>query len=163
MAGKSKIEKHGLEGRVEALHFREGKGIEEIATILTAELAGQDTIGKSSVGRYLKVRREEVKDQIKDGLNKHAKEHLESDLECIEEIQLFLMNEMRNGITEENPNGHSIKDRAEFAIKAARVIDMKLARSLGTDPAAGGGAYDPVDLDEFKEESGAPEAPETVH
>jgi len=158
MPGKSKIEKYGFEARVEALAFNQGKTVEEIAEILTAALKGQDVITKSSVARYLQPRRDQLRGEIQERLNQHAKEKLETDLECIEEIQLFLMNEMRNEYREDMidgkkvVSGHSVKDRSEYAIKAARVIDMKLARSLG-DPHGGGSGLDPVDLDKFRSEA----------
>ena len=144
MPGKSKIEKYKLEARCENLAFDLGKTVDEIAEILTSDLAGRDTITKSSVARYLQPRRDQIRDQIQTRLNEHAQEKLETDLECIEEIQLFLINEMRN------QEAHSVKDRSEYGMKAARVIDMKLARSLGDPTGGGGSGFDPVDLDEFR-------------
>ena len=165
MPGKSKIEKYNLEARCETLAFDMGKSVDEIAEILTKDLAGRDTITKSSVARYLQPRRNQLRDDIQERLNEHAREKLETDLECIEEIQLFLMNEMRNVYTEEDGKvtGHSVKDRAEYGLKAARVIDMKLARSLGDPTGGGGSGFDPVDLKEFRNDLDQVTKEATVH
>ena len=151
MPGKSKIEKYNLEGRCEVLAFDQGKTVDEIAAILTSELDGRDAITKSSVARYLQPRRNQLRDDIQERLNEHAKEKLETDLECLEEIQLFFIQGMRNAIpaAEDKYFDLDIKERAEMGMKAARVIDMKLARSLG-DPTGGSSGIDPVDLDEFR-------------
>ena len=145
MAGKSKIEKYGLEGRVSVLAFDEHKNTREIADILTEELAGKDTISQSAVSNWLKPIREENKAQAHDTINKHIKEKLDTDLESVEEIQLFLMNEMRD------QDAHTVMQRADLGVKALRVIDTKLRWGLGGGQGSGD-RIDPVNLDDFKNE-----------
>ena len=144
MAGKSKIEKYGLEARTAALAFDEHRNTREIADILTAELDGRDTISQSAVSSWLKPIREQNRDQAHDTINKHIKEKLDSDLESVEEIQLFLMNEMRD------EESHTVMQRADLGVKALRVIDTKLRWGLGGE--GSGDRIDPVDLDAFKNE-----------
>jgi len=170
MPGKSKIEKYNLEARCETLAFDMGKSVDEIAEILTKDLAGRDTITKSSVARWLQPRRDKIRDQIQTRLNEHAQEKLDTDLECIEEIQLFFIRGMRNGIPapcedseEQKYFNLDIKERAEMGMKAARVIDMKLARSLGDPTGGGGSGLDPVDLEEFRNDLDQVKKEATVH
>lgn len=166
MPGKSKIEKYNLEARCETLAFDMGKSVDEIAEILTAELGDRDTITKSSVARWLQPRRDKIRDQIQTRLNEHAQEKLETDLECIEEIQLFFIRGMRNSIpapTEGECFNLDIKERAEMGMKAARVIDMKLARSLGDPTGGAGSGLDPVDLEEFRNDLDQVKKEATVH
>lgn len=146
MAGKSKIEKYSLEARVSALAFNDGKNTREIAEILTDELAGKDTISQSAVSNYVKPLREESRAETRQTINQHIKEKLDSDLESVEEVQLFLLNEMRD--TDSNP---SVTLRADLGVKAIRVIDTKMRWGLG-DARGSRDGIDPVDLEEFKNE-----------
>jgi len=151
MAQKSKIVRYGLEARCAAMAFGEKPAtVEEIAAALTEELKGADTISKSAVAAYLKPLRSQVREDTRDRITQHIKDQLDSDLECVEEVQLFLMNVMRD-------KNRKPALRVDAGVKAVKVIDVKLARALGEAP-TGEDSFDPVDLSKYQAET--PEEPD---
>ena len=141
----TKIEKHKLEARVIAL-FNDGKSTHEIATVLNTELNGEDTISQSTVARFVKTIREDTRDATRQFIHDHIKKNVESDLETLDEIESYFVQIFRN--KEKNPE-YNYKIRADFGLKALRVIETKLRYAL-TDPAGGKDSHHPVDLDQFK-------------
>jgi len=137
----NKIEKHNLQGRCLAL-FREGRTTAEIADILTQELAGVDTISQPSVSRWLKPIRDDERDETRKRIHDHIKQTVESDLEILDEVEGFMVQEFRNP---EN----SVLQRSDFGLKALRVVETKLKYAL-TDPTNTQDTLHPVDLESFR-------------
>lgn len=141
MAQVNKIEKYKLQSRCLAL-FREGRTTAEIAVALTADLNGQDRISQPSVARWLKPIREEERDETQRQVREYIKKTVESDLEILDEVQAFMVEEFRN-------DDCTTRERSDFGLKALRVVETKLRFAL-TDPNSGESAIHPVDLDEFR-------------
>jgi len=137
----NKIEKNNLQGRCMDL-FREGRTTAEIADILTQELAGVDTISQPSVSRWLKPIRDDERDETRKRIHDHIKQTVESDLEILDEVEGFMVQEFRNP---EN----SVLQRSDFGLKALRVVETKLKYAL-TDPTNTQDTLHPVDLESFR-------------
>ena len=141
MAQINKIEKNNLQARCMVL-FREGRTTAEIADILTQELAGADTISQPSVARWLKPIRDDERDETRKRIHDHIKQTVESDLEILDEVEGFMVQEFRNP---EN----SVLQRSDFGLKALRVVETKLKYAL-TDPTNTQDTLHPVDLESFR-------------
>ena len=85
MPSVDKIKKYQLEDRILALSV--GHTTQEIATIVTDELNGQDSISQPTVARFIKKTREEREEVARPIINKHLADHLTTDLEILEELK----------------------------------------------------------------------------
>ena len=141
MAQVNKIEKNNLQGRCLAL-FREGRTTAEIADILTQELAGIDTISQPSVSRWLKPIRDDERDETRKRIHDHIKATVESDLDILDEVEGFMVQEFRNP-------ANTVLQRSDFGLKALRVVETKLKYAL-SDPTSTQDGLHPVDLDAFR-------------
>lgn len=141
MPAQSKIEKYHLEQLALDLFEKKLTG-QEIAARLTAHLSGQDTISQPTVSRFLATVRREQKEQTKQLVHDHIQSNIVNDLEVVDEVERFLVETFRNKAESKNT-------RADFGLKAVRVVEMKLKYAL-IDPDTGDGSEHPVDLSEFR-------------
>ena len=154
MAAQSKVTKYNLQERTLAL-AGEGATTDAIADILTKELDGKDTISQSTVSRWLKAERKERSEQTRSIVHDHIKATVPKDLDALDEVLTFLMSHFRNVLP--NPDdaektisqSHSIKERAEFGMRAVKIVETKLRfAGILEDPTTTDAS--PIDLDEYK-------------
>lgn len=162
----NKIEKYELGIRV--LELSVGRNTQEVAEAITSEIQGKginDAISQSSVSRYLRSIREARAEETRRKVQEHIQEHVPADLNAIEEIELWLLDRFRGKVDlSQIPDAVASevaaiidgdhKTRAEFAMKAAKLVELKLKYAAILEnpeqrPAAGA---DPADLEEFRQD-----------
>jgi hypothetical protein len=164
---------------------RSTHAVSEILTEELRAKGLDDQISQPTVARFLKAIREARAEETKNQVQEHIKEHVPADLNALEEIETWLLNRFRGrvdltdfitekvGLTIPKDKLLSVpqirelaqemaaiidgdqKTRAEFGMKAARLIELKLkyAGILENPEAGGSGKHvDPMDLDEYSKE-----------
>ena len=164
---------------------RSTHAVSEILTEELRAKGLDDQISQPTVARFLKAIREARAEETKSQVQEHIKEHVPADLNALEEIETWLLNRFRGrvdltdfitekvGLTIPKDKLLSVpqirelaqemaaiidgdqKTRAEFGMKAARLIELKLkyAGILENPDAGGTGKHvDPMDLDEYSKE-----------
>jgi uncharacterized protein (UPF0147 family) len=180
----NKIEKYELQTRVLELSVgRNTRQVAAAITEELQAKGVSDSISQATVSRYLKEIREERAELTRTKVQEHIQEHVPADLNAIEEIEGWLLERFRGKVNlddyinrlpgdrrqEPAPTEEDIqelakemaaiidgdhKTRAEFGMKAARLIELKLkyAGILENPEAARGTGADPADLDEFRQD-----------
>lgn len=178
----NKIEKYEIGPRV--LDLSVGRNTREVAAAITEELQARginESISQATVSRWLRAIREARAEHTRSKVQEHIQEHVPADLNAIEEVELWLLDRFRGkvdlsedigrigqiGPIEENEGklkrlaqeiasviDGDHKTRAEFGMKAARLIELKLkyAGILENPEQKQSAGVDPADLDEFRQD-----------
>lgn len=148
MSAQNKIEKYNLGSECLKLIAVPGATTHSVAAQLTERLEGRDTISQSTVSRWLQAERRERREETRKVVDEHIKEHVPKDLSALEEIETWLLGIFRNQaellklrpelaedpeikklvekIQGENTEAHDLRTRADAAMKAVKVIELKL-------------------------------------
>lgn len=181
----TKIQKYGLEERILDLSLgRTSSQVAELVTAELQAKGIQDQISQPTVSRFLRKVRASRAEETRNIVQEHIKAHVPKDLEAIEEIELWLLDRFRGRVDLSEDIGRikqigpideegkekltrlakeiaavidgDHKTKAEFGMKAARLIELKLkyAGILENPENPRTAGDDPVDLDEFRSEVG---------
>ena len=173
MSARNKIEKYNLGPEVLRLDALPGMTTYRIAELLTEGLQGKDTITQSTVSRWLKGERKERRDQTRSVVNERLKKEVPKDLDALEEVQAWLMGIFRdqreliklNPEWEKDPEikalmdkiqggtdgGHDLRTRIDAAMKAVKVVEVKLKYAGILEDPLRPKALDDLTDDELKE------------
>lgn len=166
-ADATKIRKYNLEERI--LELSVGRTTTQVAQALTSELQAKgipETISQTAVSRYLRKVWASRAEETRNIVQEHIKTYVPKDMTAIEEIETWLLERFRGRVDLAALAGTVAKEvaaiieadhgkRAEYGMKAARLIELKLkyAGILENPEAPNRGIPgDPVDLTEFRSE-----------
>lgn len=185
MPQTNKIERYEIGARVLELYVgRSTDQVSQLITEELKAKGIDDQISQPTVARYIKAVRESRAEETRSQVQEHIKEHVPADLNALEEIEAWLIERFRGRVdlthyVTENllpmakdkltsvPQIRELaqemasiidgdhKTRAEYGMKAARLIELKLkyAGILENPDAAGLGKHaDPMDLEEYSKE-----------
>ncbi len=171
MSAQNKILKYNLEDRLLALSALR-KTHDEIAKILTQELAGKDTISQNTVSRFLKKVREDRKEIAGAILVDYLSESLPADLSLLDELLKFhavifrgklaaFIETAAEGATKSEPV--TLQDRRVAARDIHMIIQTKLRFvGIGGTEGEGDDGINPVDLAKFRRDP-QPQHPQPQH
>lgn len=160
----SMIDRFNLGERVLTL-AGQGESTMSIARTMTKE--GPVSLSQSTVSRWLKKTRQERSEQTRAVVQEAIKEQVPADMKALNEVELWLLAQFRGEVAVEVKSlietdakvaaiVEAIKAdtgrRAEFGLKAVRIIEVKLRYAgILENPLEGGGAgLHPSDLDEIR-------------
>lgn len=174
MSAQNKIEKYQLQDRTLELSARPGLTHTQIAEILTTELAGRASVSQATVSRWLKAVRQERGEQTRQVVQDHIQATVPADLQALEEVEGWLLGIFRDqtellkirdtsmlgdrdlerlaaAVQASEGDGFDLSDRANAAMKAVKIIELKLRfAGILEDPHKTGSTADPVNLDDYR-------------
>lgn len=140
---ESKIVKYGFQDETLRLSAQPGMTGEKIAEILTARLENRDSIGQSTVSRFLTKYRMERQEQTNVIVQEHIKAVIPKRLDQLDEINLFYYTQFKNQKNLEDPMfldqegkplDFDLKSRDNAAWKLAELIFKLLKHTGNQDP-----------------------------